>query len=300
MINSTFTERLFTLPSGKRMFSLYSTPDPAIRTFPFGEYAEVFLNWKVPVYTAIIYFLSVSLINRLIISANAAREKPLKSKSSALFTAFIVLHNLALCLYSAYSFWGSSQVWGKHFEGKNFKEAFCDRSGEAWTAGLNYYAWLFYLSKYYEIIDTVIILLKNRPSSLLQSYHHAGAIITMFICVASGATATWIFVVFNSFIHTIMYLYYSLTTVGIRPPGKKYLTTMQITQFVVGGSIAASYVVIPGCLKGPKSLENMEFLAYLACLSYLVPLTALFVDFAKRTYSNYVKSHAKVAAKKEQ
>lgn len=36
------------------------------------------------------------------------------------------------------------------------------------------------MSKFYEVLDTVIILLKGRPSSLLQSYHHAGAMMSMW------------------------------------------------------------------------------------------------------------------------
>ncbi|KAJ1558253.1 hypothetical protein HK405_014076, partial [Cladochytrium tenue] len=172
-------------------------------------------------------------------------------------------------------------------------EAYCDRDDRAWDAGgLGAWSWLFYLSKYYEVIDTAIILIKGRPSSQLQSYHHAGAILTMYLCVASRSTATWIFVVFNSAIHTVMYLYYAATTLGLRPPGKKYLTSLQITQFLVGGSLAVSYVIIPGCLKRQPGLESLEILAYASTIGYLVPLTALFVDFAKRTYSQ-MKHRAK-------
>lgn len=67
---------------------------------------------------------------------------------------------------------------------------------------------LFYLD---EIVDTIIILLKGRRSSLLQTYHHAGAIITMYLGYNYRAHPIWIFTTFNSFVHTIMYAYYGKT-----------------------------------------------------------------------------------------
>lgn len=60
-------------------------------------------------------------------------------------------------------------------------------------------------------MDTIIILLKGRRSSLLQTYHHAGAIITMYMGYNYRAHPIWIFTTFNSFVHTIMYAYYGKT-----------------------------------------------------------------------------------------
>ena len=167
----------------------------------------------------------------------------------------------------------------------------CDTDGTFWNS-LGYYSYYFYLSKYYEIIDTIIILLKGRRSSLLQTYHHAGAIITMYLGYNYRAHPIWIFTTFNSFVHTIMYAYYAATSVGLHPPGKKYLTSMQITQFLVGITIAVSYLFVPGCIRTPGAQ-----MAVWINVGYLFPLTYLFVDFAKRTYS---KRGAAAAQKKAQ
>jgi hypothetical protein len=50
----------------------------------------------------------------------------------------------------------------------------------------------------------------------------------------------WIFVFFNSFIHALMYTYYTVTAFNVRVPVfiKRTMTTMQITQFLVGASCA--------------------------------------------------------------
>lgn len=150
-----------------------------------------------------------------------------------------------------------------------------------WNEGLGYWGYIFYLSKFYEVIDTAIIIMKGRRSSLLQTYHHSGAMITMWSGIRYQAQPIWIFVVFNSLIHSIMYMYYAMTSIGLHPPGKRYLTSMQISQFLIGMSTAISYLIIPNCLKTP----GQQF-AVAINVGYLLPLTYLFVDFARRTYGN--------------
>ncbi|GAA5989628.1 hypothetical protein JCM11641_002905 [Rhodosporidiobolus odoratus] len=56
----------------------------------------------------------------------------------------------------------------------------------------------------------------------------------------------WLFCVFNSFVHSIMYCYYAVTTMKLPFPQflKRNITRMQITQFLVGFSLAASYLFI--------------------------------------------------------
>jgi hypothetical protein len=54
---------------------------------------------------------------------------------------------------------------------------------------------------------------------------------------------------------------------------------MQISQFLVGTTLAVSYLVLPNCLMTPG-----KRLAVMINVGYLLPLTYLFVDFARRTY----------------
>lgn len=76
--------------------------------------------------------------------------------------------------------------------------------GRIWNEGLAFYGWLFYLSKFYEVIDTLIIISKGKKSSFLQTYHHAGAMICMWAGIRYMSPPIWMFVLVNSFIHTIM------------------------------------------------------------------------------------------------
>ena len=76
--------------------------------------------------------------------------------------------------------------------------------GRLWNEGLAYYGWLFYISKFYEVFDTAIILTKGKKSSLLQTFHHAGAMMCMWAGIRYMSPPIWMFVFINSLLHTIM------------------------------------------------------------------------------------------------
>ncbi|KAG0053820.1 hypothetical protein BGZ83_000364 [Gryganskiella cystojenkinii] len=265
----------------------------------FPEYHDALVNWRTPFMVAALYVLGVVLLNpkqgkvsRVVAADTAAKDgaknkdkKQELSSSSPAMTALVFVHNTILCVYSAWTFYGMFFAWKKALSTHTFMEAVCDTDGTFWDS-LGYYSYYFYLSKYYEIVDTIIILLKGRRSSLLQTYHHAGAIITMYLGYNYRAHPIWIFTTFNSFVHTIMYAYYAATSVGLKPPGKKYLTSMQITQFWVGTSLAFWYEI--GAPKGCFTNPGSRF-AIWSVLVYVFPLIYLFTAFARKMYGNRVK-----------
>ncbi|KAF2997983.1 hypothetical protein E8E13_006711 [Curvularia kusanoi] len=118
--------------------------------------------------------------------------------------------------------------------------------GRMWNEGLAFWGWWFYLSKFYEVLDTVIILVKGKRSTTLQKYHHAGAMLSMWAGMRYMSPPIWMFVQINSGIHAMMYTYYTLSALGYRVPNfvKRTLTTMQITQFLVGASFAALHLFV--------------------------------------------------------
>ncbi|ORX48767.1 hypothetical protein DM01DRAFT_1338426 [Hesseltinella vesiculosa] len=256
------------------------------------------MSWKAPIGIATAYTLMVHLLNPSTSKAKVSRVEAKNqgagtaSQSNALMTLFVFLHNLSLAVYSMITFYNMVTVMHKLYNrGQSLHFAYCDTDQFLWNNALGYWGYLFYLSKFWEVIDTMIILMKGRRSSLLQTYHHAGAMITMWAGIRYQATPIWIFVVFNSFVHSVMYLYYALTSVGIHVPGKRYITTMQISQFLIGMSTAVSYLFMNNCLRTPG-----QTFAVLINVLYLLPLTYLFVDFARRTYGK--RRAAALAAKK--
>jgi len=76
--------------------------------------------------------------------------------------------------------------------------------GRLWGEGLAFWGWFFYLSKFYEVLDTFIILAKGKRSPTLQTFHHAGAMMCMWAGIRYMSPPIWMFVFFNSFIHSLM------------------------------------------------------------------------------------------------
>lgn len=76
--------------------------------------------------------------------------------------------------------------------------------GRLWNEGLAFWGWWFYLSKFYEVLDTVIILAKGKRSSTLQTYHHTGAMACMWAGIRYMSPPIWMFCFINSGIHTLM------------------------------------------------------------------------------------------------
>lgn len=76
--------------------------------------------------------------------------------------------------------------------------------GRIWNEGLAFWGWLFYVSKFYEVVDNAITLLKGKRVSTLQMYHHAGALLCMWAGIRYMSPPIWMFVLVNSGIHTLM------------------------------------------------------------------------------------------------
>nr|BCL51434.1 fatty acid synthase [Plautia stali] len=115
-----------------------------------------------------------------------------------------------------------------------------DRVAGVWT-------WLFVLSKLPELGDTVFIVLRKQPLIFLHWYHHITVFLySWFSYTEYTATARW-FVVMNFCVHSIMYTYYALRSMGYRLPRRfaMLITTCQLAQMVVGCTVniwAAQYL----------------------------------------------------------
>ncbi|PNY28050.1 Elongation of fatty acids protein [Tolypocladium capitatum] len=265
-----------------------SVPFSILRPFniPDNVFAAA-LDPRVPLTLATLYAVSAKALNK----CNRSRsQRPWPISRTRPFAVFVVLHNVFLAVYSAWTFWGmlggmrrgianplgpgglaatadsfcrlhgpaglgssiyfneTSARWTSAdpaalASGMHAGSPSSAQMGRIWNEGLAYYGWIFYLSKFYEVLDTFIILAKGKFSSTLQTYHHAGAMMCMWAGMRYMSAPIWMFVLVNSFIHALMYTYYTLTAFSIKVPMgiKRTLTTMQITQFLVGASYAMAH-----------------------------------------------------------
>ncbi|KAK9240297.1 GNS1/SUR4 family-domain-containing protein [Lipomyces kononenkoae] len=290
ILSSPPADIIFKLPIGIELPQ--GPPEGSLLSSSF----HILMDIRVPVTVATLYATCVHILNR----SRGQGAEPARFARTALFRWLVIAHNLFLCVYSAWTCLGMifsllrtvTEMSRTHSSGtSSFWRGLCSLDEGIWGHGLNYYGFLFYLSKFYEILDTVIILAKGKRSSLLQTYHHGGAMISMWAGIRFASPPIWIFVVFNSLIHTLMYFYYVSCGLNIKVPRavKCALTTAQICQFVFGSSLAIAHIFVyyfdPSIGQYTSCLVNAgQTFALWFNVLYLAPLTYLFIGFWIASY----------------
>lgn len=149
----------------------------------------------------------------------------------------------------------------------------------AWTC------WLYYFSKFIELLDTVFFVLRKKNSQItfLHVYHHSIMPFTWWFGVkfAAGGLGTF-HALLNSIVHVIMYSYYGLSAMG--PAYQKYLwwkkhmTTIQLAQFILVTVHISQFFFMKDC-----SYQYPVFL-YIICL-YGCIFLLLFLNFWYHAYT---------------
>ncbi|KPA77255.1 putative mitochondrial fatty acid elongase [Leptomonas pyrrhocoris] len=100
-----------------------------------------------------------------------------------------------------------------------------------------FYTALFMYLKTPELLDTLFLILQNKPVSFLHWYHHIVTAIycwhASYVLIPSGI----IFSTMNYFVHSIMYFYYFLVVMGLRKtirPFAPVITLLQVVQMFIG------------------------------------------------------------------
>jgi len=168
---------------------------------------------------------------------------------------------------------------------KSFEENMCGVPTTLFGAGsTGLWVMLFILSKIPELIDTVFLVVHKKPVIFLHWYHHVTVLLYCWHSyVVNTTTGIW-FCVMNYAVHGIMYFYYFLMAVKMRPKwfNPMWITYAQISQMFFGVTITAiaycykSFDVDNSCAVDPGN--NMA--AVVMYGSYL----ALFLQFFFRRY----------------
>lgn len=155
--------------------------------------------------------------------------------------------------------------------------------------------WWYYISKFTEFFDTFFFILrkKNDQVSKLHVIHHGIMPFSVWFGVkfTPGGHSTF-FGMLNTFVHIVMYSYYLLAALGPQVQKylwwKKYLTVMQMVQFVLV-FLHAFQLLFTDC-DYPRSF--VWFIGMHAVLFYY-----LFSDFYKQAYKKKQAAKAAKAAK---
>jgi len=215
-------------------------------------------------------------------------DKNAKHQKLGSFARFLIfLHNAVLAAYSFIVFRENFPVvLGCIKSHASVSDAFqhCDALVGPHTI---FWMWTFYLSKYYEFLDTFIHLYRGARPAFLQVYHHIGVVVLQWLGFYFINPTCWMMIVFNSFVHTLMYSYYAVATYGWKFPVKQLITSIQLFQFVIFQVIAFSYYMP---WNNPTLSETQLYsLAYTQI--YVFGLIYLFSVFFYKSY--FSKQHEK-------
>lgn len=162
---------------------------------------------------------------------------------------------------------------------KSWQWAFCFPPGTQPSGPVFFWSYVFYLSKYYELLDTLIMILKRRPLTFLHVFHHAIVVIMSFFWLQYSQSLQIIALLTNTAVHMLMYSYYLLCSFGIKPFWKKLVTNCQIIQFVFSFSVSLLMLYMHFGGEGCEGIGPWTFNAV-----FNASLLVLFMNFHRKQY----------------
>ena len=148
--------------------------------------------------------------------------------------------------------------------------------------GSSFWAFLFAVSKVYELGDTAFIVLRKQPLIFLHWYHHITVLVYSWYGYSDHTAVGRWFLVMNYIIHSFMYSYYALRAMRFRVP-KTFsilITCLQISQMILGIFVVAkAYQYKSQGHFCQQTWQNMQYSA-LMYASYLL----LFIRFFFNAY----------------
>jgi len=196
----------------------------------------------------------------------------------------MALWNLCLCVYSFITMIRMFPPLMHNIASKSLRDNLCIGTEDTYGRGSSgFWGQSFVWSKYAELIDTLFIIVHKKPLIFLHWYHHVTVLLYTWDGYVNLAPAGPIFMSMNCAVHFIMYGYYFLMTVKMKPKWMNaiFITVSQIAQMVVGvtTSIVSFYFfVVENDEQNPCEIKKINIIsAFLMYGSYLFLFLQFFV-----------------------
>mmetsp|Transcript_3698 Transcript_3698/g.6635 ORF Transcript_3698/g.6635 Transcript_3698/m.6635 type:complete len:268 (+) Transcript_3698:197-1000(+) len=256
----------------------------------FSNFVPTHFEWKQapmhsvfwPLFGICIYLVTIFSLQRIM----RDREAFKLHKIAYVHNIFLLALSIAMCA-------GSLLELTLLVKNQGFFCIICDRENIAMKGRLGIWMYVFYLSKYYELLDTVIMVLKKRPLNFLHVYHHCIVMPLFFVYMETDMVIHWILVVANSFVHCWMYYYYAMTCLGKTVSFKKYITMMQIVQFIIDLTATWPYPAFYFSQGGCSGSLRAWVFGQLVGFSFF----KLFSDFYRKSYKPKSEPSEKLSEK---
>ncbi|KAJ3359474.1 hypothetical protein HDU91_004916 [Kappamyces sp. JEL0680] len=196
--------------------------------------------------------------------------------------SLFILHNALLCAASLVLLLAIVPIVGSNLVQNGLFHSICARE-MAYSPRLNFFYYLNYLMKFWELGDTFFLVARKKPLAFLHVYHHAATFLLTWTQLMGKTSVQWVPITINLGIHVAMYYYYAMVAAypGIKIWWKKHLTTLQIIQFVVDlGFIYYCMYYVVVAKNECQGDVNAGWAGTVLISSYLY----LFIEFFYKTY----------------
>ncbi|KAJ2659447.1 hypothetical protein IWW48_003492 [Coemansia sp. RSA 1200] len=175
------------------MLELYNPPPEiatSLESFALGWTYPYAMHWKVPVLVSVAYTLAILRVNPQKPQSIAA-HKPTHAES-VIFKRLVIAHNILLATFSLWILVSMSTGVISNISHYGWYGGLCDKKFTLWNAKLFRLSYYFYLSKYYEFIDTLIILYKGPTICGVRLYGLYQQPVTYRLGInSSGQWSSW-------------------------------------------------------------------------------------------------------------
>eukprot|EP01018_Ginkgo_biloba_P011945 Gb_34825 [translate_table: standard] len=147
-----------------------------------------------------------------------------------------------------------------------------------------FWSYAFYLSKYYEFVDTLVGIMRKKALGFLHIFQRMMGVCTCFLWLQFSQSLQIFGILLTTLVHMIMYLSFFCSRAGLLPPCTKLATNCQIVQF------AFTFVAYVGLMmlhfrdEGCNGMASGLFNAFLNASSFF-----LFLNFHLKKHCR--KSH---------
>ena len=201
--------------------------------FPFEKFydpADV-LVWMqerpmVPLWACFLYVVLI-LVGRAVMSTRPAWS----------WRKTLAAWNFSLSLFSWIGAFRTAPQLYYNLTSYTLRSNLCDDPAALYGSGsTGLWVQLFILSKFPELIDTFFIVIHKKPLIFLHWYHHITVLLYCWHSYVTTSPSGLFFVVMNYSVHAVMYGYYFLMAVKMRPKwfNPMVVTFMQLSQMFIG------------------------------------------------------------------
>ncbi|CCW64242.1 unnamed protein product [Phytomonas sp. EM1] len=244
--------------------------------FP-GDFVEYFFNkwFDVLIYCEILYAMLIYYGPKWMENRKPMQLRPVLAGWNLFLTTFSTLGAISTTRTMAFL-----------FRDRGFYKTMCvfDRH-IVYEGEIAFWFFAFLISKFPEAIDTVLLILQKKPVIFLHWFHHLTVMIFCWNAAEAFAPSGLLFSTMNYIVHSGMYLYYFLCSIGLRKlvhPVAPLITGAQLLQMFIGIAIVLynfynTYISTSGC-KTHRGSIRLGFAIYgTYCLLFMNLFMKLYI-----------------------